>query len=88
MCQTYVQAARFFGAIPSRVLYTLAIAAGALSLYVGALTSGVIVFVLAVCLVMLAFAVYLAKWVVNKDEGTAEMQEVSLWCKLLASVLT
>ena len=59
------------------MLYTLAIAASALALYLGALASGVIVFVLATCLVMLLFAVYLARWVVNKDEGTADMQEVS-----------
>lgn len=35
-----------------------------------------IVFVLSVCLIMILFAVYLARWVVAKDEGTAEMQEV------------
>lgn len=69
--------ARCFSSIPARLLYTLGIAFGALSLYIGALSSGVIVFVLSVCLIMILFAVYLARWVVAKDEGTAEMQEVS-----------
>ena len=71
-----MQVARCFSAIPLRILYILAIAAGILTLYLGALSSGVIIFVLATCLVMLAFAAYLARWVVSKDEGTADMQEV------------
>ena len=72
-----MQVARCFAGIPARVLYTLGIAASALALYIGALSSGVIIFVLATCLVMLLFAIYLARWVIAKDEGTADMQEVS-----------
>ncbi|KAK9804629.1 hypothetical protein WJX73_001042 [Symbiochloris irregularis] len=70
-------AAKIFAAIPRRVLYVFGIALGLLSLYLGVLSSGVVVFVLATCLVMLLFAVHLARWVIAKDEGTADMQEVS-----------
>ena len=71
-----LQAAKIFAAIPPRVLYLLALAAGMVSLYLGARASAVVVFVLATCLAMLAFAGYLAQWVTSKDEGTADMQEV------------
>lgn len=45
-------------------------------LYVGFDTSVTLVFVISVCLTMLAFSFYLAKWVLQKDEGTKDMQDV------------
>ena len=47
-------------------------------LYVGFEASVTLVFVIAVCLIMLAFAVYLANWVLQKDEGTKDMQDVRI----------
>lgn len=45
-------------------------------LYLGVKVSPAIVFVLATCLGMLLFSVYLATWVLKKDEGSSDMQEV------------
>ena len=51
---------------------------GALVLFFLAVrTAWTAVFVMLACFASLAFAVYLAKWVLAKDEGTADMQEVS-----------
>jgi len=59
---------------------TLLMAAGGIlalgALLVGWQTSALIFVIMLVCIAMLAFAVYLAQWVLAKDEGTAEMQEV------------
>lgn len=44
----------------------------------GAHTSLVGVFVLVTCFGMLIFAGWLAQWVMAKDEGTVDMQEVKL----------
>lgn len=60
-----------------KVAYVLGAAFGLAVLYVGSRTSLAVVFVLLVCLGMLLFAGYLAKWVMAKDEGTVDMQEVS-----------
>lgn len=60
---------------------TLQIAAGVLGfiiLIIGWKVSFVLVLVLFTCLGMLGFAAHLAQWVMAKDEGTADMQEVSL----------
>ena len=46
-------------------------------LYVGYETSATLDFVIALCIVMLVFSFYLAKWVLEKDEGTKDMQDVS-----------
>ena len=55
-----------------------AAAVGALVLFFLAVrTAWTAVFVMLACFASLAFAVYLAKWVLAKDEGTADMQEVS-----------
>ena len=55
-----------------------AAAVGALVLFFLAVrTAWTAVFVMLACFASLAFAVYLAKWVMAKDEGTADMQEVS-----------
>ena len=55
-----------------------AAAVGALVLlYLAVRTAWTAVFVIMACFASLAFAAYLAKWVLSKDEGTADMQEVS-----------
>ena len=55
-----------------------AAAVGALVLfYLAVRTAWTAVFVIVACFASLAFAAYLAKWVLSKDEGTADMQEVS-----------
>lgn len=46
------------------------------ALLMGWQTSSLIFLIMLVCIAMLGFAVYLAQWVLAKDEGTAEMQEV------------
>lgn len=67
-----------------KVLYVAAAIFGLVVLYLGAHTSFVGVFVLVTCFVMLVFAGWLAKWVMAKDEGTVDMQEVTF---ALASLL-
>lgn len=47
-----------------------------LVLYLGVKVSPAIVFVLGTCIGMLLFSIYLATWVLRKDEGTNDMQEV------------
>lgn len=47
-------------------------------LIIGIKVSFTLVLVLVTCLGMLGFASYLANWVLSKDEGSADMQEVSL----------
>lgn len=51
-------------------------AAGLAALLAGARVSWVIAAVLAVCVAMLGVALHLATWVLAKDEGTGDMQEV------------
>ena len=46
-------------------------------MYLAARSSIIGVLVLAACVASLAFAGYLAKWVLSKDEGTSDMTEVS-----------
>ena len=58
------------------VFYAAAAIAGAAMLFLAFHTSYALVAVLLTCLVMLLFAVYLAQWVMAKDEGTVDMQEV------------
>lgn len=59
-------------------IYAKAAAAafGLFALYAGLKVSPVITGVFCVCLAMLGVAGFLASWVLGKDEGTAEMQEV------------
>lgn len=45
--------------------------------YVGASTSLVIVFVFSICIISLFLSIYLAKWVLAKDEGPPKMAQVS-----------
>lgn len=62
--------------VDPRVLYIAAAVFGLVVLYLGAHVSFVDVFVLITCFGMLVFAGWLATWVMNKDEGTVDMQEV------------
>jgi hypothetical protein len=66
--------------VDPKAAYTLAAIFGLAILYVGVRTSWAIVCVLLICLGMLAFAGYLAHWVMAKDEGTVDMQEVRSIC--------
>lgn len=59
-----------------KALYAVAVIFGLAVLYMGAHTSLVGVFVLVTCFGMLIFAGWLAQWVMAKDEGTVDMQEV------------
>lgn len=63
--------------VDPKVVQIAGVMAGILVLLIGIKVSFTLVFVLAVCLGMLAFAFYLASWVLMKDEGTSDMQEIS-----------
>ena len=58
------------------MLYTVLGMCGVAMLYLALRTSLALVGVLVTCMLMLLFAVYLAQWVMAKDEGTVDMQEV------------
>ncbi|VFR00314.1 unnamed protein product [Cuscuta campestris] len=45
--------------------------------YIGASTSPIIVFVFSVCIISSVMSIYLAKWVLLKDEGPPEMSQIS-----------
>ncbi|OWM81932.1 hypothetical protein CDL15_Pgr007971 [Punica granatum] len=45
--------------------------------YIGASTSPIIVFVFSVCIISFLLSIYLAKWVLAKDEGPPEMAQIS-----------
>eukprot|EP00210_Caulerpa_lentillifera_P004698 g4482.t1 len=47
-------------------------------LCIGFMASPMLLFVISLCLGMLAFSFYLAQWVLQKDEGTKDMQDVSI----------
>lgn len=72
-----VQIARMAGSVDRKVVLGLGTALALFFLYVGMRTSVTIIMVLVGCLLMLWFASYLAGWVLKKDEGPKEMQEVS-----------
>ena len=55
----------------------LAMAIGSAGLYAALRTAITLVVVLIISMAMLLFATWLAKWVLAKDEGTADMQDVS-----------
>ncbi|CAI0442083.1 unnamed protein product [Linum tenue] len=56
-----------------RVLFILLLLTMGLIFYIGACTSGIIVFVFTVCIISFLMSVYLTKWVLAKDEGPPEM---------------
>jgi hypothetical protein len=64
--------------LDKRVYYVLA-ALTVLSLcHIGSRSSPIILFVFVICTGSLVYAVYLASWVLAKDEGPPEMSEVLL----------
>lgn len=59
-----------------RVLFLFLLFGFGAIFYVGASTSPTIIFVFAVCITSFLVAMYLAKWVLAKDEGPPEMTQV------------
>lgn len=59
-----------------RVLYALLLLGFGAIFYIGASTSPIIVFVFSICIISFLFSIYLAKWVLAKDEGPPEMVQV------------
>jgi VIT1/CCC1 family predicted Fe2+/Mn2+ transporter len=76
---SYFQVSEVLANTSPMVLYALAAITGLAMFFLAAHTSLALVAVLLTCLLMLAFAVYLAQWVIAKDEGTVDMQEVCSW---------
>ncbi|KAL8113602.1 pyrophosphate-energized membrane proton pump 2 [Apium graveolens] len=60
-----------------RVLFLFLLFGFGAIFYVGASTSPIIIFVLAVCITSFLLSLYLAKWVLKKDEGPPEMTQIS-----------
>ena len=71
-----MQASRWLASADPRVALAAAGALFLLVLYLALRTSATLVAVLLICAGMLGFAAYLARWVMAKDEGTVDMQEV------------
>lgn len=71
------QVGRKVGGGNYKLLLTIAVLAVVSTLYIGLKAGPTVVLVMVTCIVMLLFASILARWVMNKDEGTADMQEVS-----------
>ncbi|XP_024384924.1 pyrophosphate-energized membrane proton pump 2 [Physcomitrium patens] len=63
--------------VDKRVYYLLALFTVLSLFYIGSRSSPIILFVFIVCTGSLAYAVYLASWVLAKDEGPPEMSEIS-----------
>lgn len=72
-----VQIFRVLMGINVRVLLVLLLLGFGGIFYIGASTSPVIVFVLSICIISFLFSIYLAKWVLAKDEGPPEMSQVN-----------
>lgn len=68
---------RIFMGINARVLFILLFLGFGAVLYVGVNTSPIIVFVFIVCIISFVLSIYLAKWVLSKDEGPPEMSQIS-----------
>lgn len=60
-----------------RVLFLFLLFGFGAIFYVGASTSPTIIFVFAVCITSFLVSLYLAKWVLAKDEGPPEMTQIS-----------
>lgn len=71
-----LQVLRILMGINVRVLFILLLLSLGAIFYIGARTSGIIVFVFTVCIFSFLLALYLTKWVLAKDEGPPEMAEV------------
>jgi hypothetical protein len=77
---THNQVVRILVSVDPKIYYLILAAFFTMTMLAAIKTSAVIVFVLSVTCVMLAFAWYLAKWVLARDEGTPEMMEVRYFC--------
>eukprot|EP00887_Chlorella_sp_A99_P003500 scaffold7.g3500.t1 len=66
-------------AVDPAVLKGVAAAVGLFMLFIGLKVSLTMVAIMGTCMGMLVFAAFLARWVLRKDEGTADMQEVGGW---------
>lgn len=73
----FVQVATLIQNVDPKVLQLAAGVAGIFVLIIGFKVSFTLVLVLATCLGMLGFASFLANWVLAKDEGSADMAEIS-----------
>eukprot|EP00252_Welwitschia_mirabilis_P004132 TRINITY_DN14337_c0_g1_i1.p1 TRINITY_DN14337_c0_g1~~TRINITY_DN14337_c0_g1_i1.p1 ORF type:complete len:803 (+),score=146.47 TRINITY_DN14337_c0_g1_i1:450-2858(+) len=60
-----------------RIYYLLAFLTFCGLFYTGANTSPIVVFIFSLCMLSLFFSIYLASWVLRKDEGPPEMSEIS-----------
>ncbi|CAB4302606.1 unnamed protein product [Prunus armeniaca] len=60
-----------------RVLFVILLLALGVVFYVGASTSPIIVFVFSICIISFLVSLYLARWVLAKDEGPPEMGQIS-----------
>ncbi|XP_024400645.1 pyrophosphate-energized membrane proton pump 2 [Physcomitrium patens] len=60
-----------------RVYYLLALFTVFFLFYIGSQSSPIILFVFTICIGSLVYAIYLASWVLAKDEGPPEMSEIS-----------
>ncbi|KAK4742794.1 hypothetical protein SAY87_000795 [Trapa incisa] len=68
---------RILMAVDVRILLIVMLFAFGGLFYIGASTSPVIVFVFSICIISLLMSIYLAKWVLAKDEGPPEMAQIS-----------
>lgn len=71
-----MQIFRLIMRINVRVMFVLLLLGLGVIFYIGASTSPIIVFVFSVCIISFVFSMYLAKWVLLKDEGPPEMVQV------------
>ena len=62
--------------IDARILFVLLLFVFGAVFYIGASTSPIVLFVFSICTVSFFFSIYLAKWVLAKDEGPPEMAQV------------
>lgn len=75
----FLQIFRILLGINVRVLFILLLLGLGAIFYVGASTSPIIVFVISICILSFLVSIYLAKWVLAKDEGPPEMVQVNLF---------
>ncbi|GAB4841866.1 Pyrophosphate-energized membrane proton pump 3 [Ancistrocladus abbreviatus] len=68
---------RILMGINVRVLLILLLLGFGAIFYIGASSSPIIVFVFSICIISFLFSIYLAKWVLAKDEGPPEMAQIS-----------
>lgn len=74
-----MQIFRVLMGINVRVLFVILLLAFGAIFYIGASTSPIILFVFSVCIISFLLSIYLARWVLSKDEGPPEMAQVHLY---------